>query len=115
MLMINYNIVIEYQEADFYLDGFLIKAIVKILCFAHLGISVYYFYLWKKARGGQQKKTDGSDDEEKTLEPFYKDQAFIQQAIFFFFSVLGTFYEPYLFTLQLLDIFIMIDVLKDIF
>lgn len=40
---------------------------------------------------------------------------FIQQAIFFFFSVMGTFYEPYLFTLQLLDIFIMIDVLRDIF
>lgn len=29
--------------------------------------------------------------------------------------MLGTIYEPYLFTLQLLDIFIMIDVLKDIF
>ena len=51
MLMINYNIVIEYQAADFYLDGFFIKTIVKLLCFAHLGTSYYYFVLWKKARG----------------------------------------------------------------
>lgn len=51
MLMVNYNIVVEYQNSDFYLDGFFTKAIVKLLCFAHMGTLIYYFILWKKARG----------------------------------------------------------------
>lgn len=62
MLMINYNIVIEYQETDFFLDGFFTKSIVKLLCLAHLGTLIYYFVLWKKARGGEPEKEEDNTE-----------------------------------------------------
>lgn len=95
-----YTVFVEYQEFDLSSSRF--KAVVlRLLCFIQLGFSCYYAYLWYQSQVNRQN--------------LHKNPQFMQLAVFILVSVLGTFYQPYLFSLHILDLFSMIDVLKDIF
>ena len=101
ILMLRYTVLIEFQTTTFYTDSTSVWLVVKMLCFLQMGYTVYHGYLWRKAR--------------VSVTPLYKDPQAIQIMVVIFVSILGTFYEPYLFTIHFLEIFSMIDVLKDIF
>lgn len=95
-----YSVYVEYQE--FELVAAPIKAaVLHLLCLVQLGFSCWYGYLWWKCQVSHEN--------------LYGNGQFIQIAVFILVSVLGTVWWPSLLSLHILDLFSMIDVLKDIF
>lgn len=99
-MSITYSVYVEYQEFDVVATPF--KAMVlRLLCLVQLALSFNYGYLWWKSQTSHKE--------------LYKNGQAIQIAVFILVSVLGTLWKPYILSIHILDLFSMIDVLKDIF
>lgn len=102
-MSITHSVYVEYQE--FSLEASSLKTVVlRLLCLMQLGCSGYYGYLWYKSQVDITKLKDNGQF----------GQA-IQIGVFILVSILGTVWRPSLLSLHILDLFSMIDVLKDIF
>lgn len=102
-MSITHSVYVEYQE--FSLEASSLKTVVlRLLCLMQLGSSGYYGYLWYKSQVDITKLKDNGQF----------GQA-IQIGVFILVSILGTVWRPSLLSLHILDLFSMIDVLKDIF
>lgn len=102
-MSITHSVYVEYQE--FSLEASPLKTVVlRLLCLMQLGFSGYYGYLWYKSQVDITKLKDNGQF----------GQA-IQIGVFILVSILGTVWRPSLLSLHILDLFSMIDVLKDIF
>lgn len=99
-LTFGYTVFVEYQTMDLWAPP-VHRFFLRLLCVVQMCLSFYYGYLWLKSQ--------------VSLENLYTNTRFLQVVMFILVSVLGTFYEPYLFSIHILDIFSMIDMLKDIF
>lgn len=99
-LFIFYNVSIAYQEVEYYSTP-MHALILRLLCIAQLIMSIRYAKLWYKSL--VKKK----DPEESSEEGGSNINRYLQIGMFLVVSILGTCYQPYLFTIHILDLFSM--------